>query len=425
MKNLISAVSIVLIASVIYLWGHADGSAGKLSSLFLSTALAQEGASNSEISPVKATIDRDAYFPGTEDLGPDEMRITACGTGMPNARPKQAAACWLVELGNGDKFIFDIGTGSAERLSALGIPYDYLDKIFLGHLHSDHFGDLDALWVGGVIGGRVNPLRIWGPSGSEPKYGTKYAIEHLQKYLTWDIAGRVGQTDTRGLKIEVTEFDYRGENKVVYQENGVTIRSFPAIHAIDGPVSYTLEWNGLKFVYSSDTYPNKWMDKYGKDADILVHEVLYTPEGWIKFMGFSPEAALQVGTQIHTSPQQFGKVMSRLKPRRAVGYHFFNDFDTIQDIAPGIRETYDGPVDFAVDHMVWNVTKEDIRVRMAAVSEEVWPPPGPNPPIAPDRSQAVPNSQFIIDGGLHFTDIVKEMYDDINKRYDSNAKPAY
>jgi ribonuclease Z len=224
------------------------------------------------------------------------MRITACGTGMPNARPKQAAACWLVELGNGDKFIFDIGTGSAERLAALGIPYDYLDKLFLGHLHSDHFGDIDALWVGGVIAGRTKPLSVWGPSGSEPRYGTEYAIEHLQKYLTWDIAGRVGQTDTRGLKIDVTEFDYRGENQVVHQENGVTIRSFPAIHAIDGAVSFALEWNGLKFVYSSDTYPNKWMDKFAKNADILVHEVIYNPEGWIKFMGFSPEVALQVGT---------------------------------------------------------------------------------------------------------------------------------
>jgi ribonuclease Z len=425
MKNLISAVSIVLVASVIYLWGHADGSAGKHSSLLLSTALAQEGASNSEISPVKATTDRDAYFPGTEDLAPDEMRITACGTGMPNARPKQAAACWLVELGNGDKFIFDIGTGSAERLAALGIPYDYLDKVFLGHLHSDHFGDLDALWVGGVIAGRTKPLSVWGPSGSEPKYGTSYAIDHLQKYLTWDIAGRVGQTDTRGLKINVTEFDYRGENQVVYQENGVTIRSFPAIHAIDGAVSFALEWNGLKFVYSSDTYPNKWMDKFAKNADILVHEVIYTPEGWIKFMGFSPEVALQVGTQIHTSPQQFGKVMSRINPRRAVGYHFFNDFDTIKDIAPGIRETYDVPVDFAVDYMVWNVTKDDIRVRMAAINEEVWPPKRVNPQAPPDRSQAVPNSQFIIDGGLHFTDIVKKMYDDINTRYGSKAKPAY
>ena len=51
----------------------------------------------------------DVYYPGTEELAPDEMRVVALGTGMPNARPKQAAACWLVELGNGDKFIFDLG----------------------------------------------------------------------------------------------------------------------------------------------------------------------------------------------------------------------------------------------------------------------------------------------------------------------------
>ncbi|MAD80428.1 MAG: hypothetical protein QGG71_06075 [Pirellulaceae bacterium] len=36
--------------------------------------------------------------------------------------------------------------------SALKIPYDYLDKVFIGHLHSDHFGDLGDLWIGGVIG---------------------------------------------------------------------------------------------------------------------------------------------------------------------------------------------------------------------------------------------------------------------------------
>jgi ribonuclease BN (tRNA processing enzyme) len=45
--------------------------------------------------------------------------ILACGTGMPTPRPAKAAACFLMELGNGDKFIFDIGSGSAERVSAL------------------------------------------------------------------------------------------------------------------------------------------------------------------------------------------------------------------------------------------------------------------------------------------------------------------
>jgi len=66
-----------------------------------------------EYSPVKARA-RDFYTPNSEDLRPNEMRLIACGTGMPTARPKQAASCWLLELGNGDKFIFDIGTGSAE-----------------------------------------------------------------------------------------------------------------------------------------------------------------------------------------------------------------------------------------------------------------------------------------------------------------------
>ena len=55
---------------------------------------------------------RDAYFPGTEELGPDEIRMTALGTGMPNVRVSQAAACFLIELGNGDIFFFDMGSGS-------------------------------------------------------------------------------------------------------------------------------------------------------------------------------------------------------------------------------------------------------------------------------------------------------------------------
>ena len=48
-----------------------------------------------KMSPTGVVPDRDVYYPGTEELKPDEMRITALGTGMPSARPKQAAACFL------------------------------------------------------------------------------------------------------------------------------------------------------------------------------------------------------------------------------------------------------------------------------------------------------------------------------------------
>ena len=319
--------------------------------------------------------ERDFYAPNSEALAPAEMRVIACGTGMPTTRAAQAAACFLVELGNGDKFIFDIGTGSAERLSSLQIPYDYLDKIFIGHLHADHFGSLGEMFIGGALMGRQKPLRVWGPNGRTPELGTAYAVQKMKEMYTWDLAGRVGLVDFRGYSIEVNEFDYKAENAVIYEDNGVKIRSFPAIHSLDGPVSFSLEWNGLKFVFGSDSYPNKWFVKYAKDADLAVHECFVAVPDLVKKMRFTPEQALLVGTQIHTAPEAFGKVMQEIQPRMAVAYHFFKDFDTTAEINDRIRTTYDGPLSLAEDFMVWNITKDDIRVRMAVVEEHTWAPP--------------------------------------------------
>jgi ribonuclease Z len=382
-----------------------------------------DGSAAEAASPVKAIEEREVYFPGTEDLAPDEMRVTACGTGMPNARPKQAAACWLVELGNGDKFLFDIGTGSAERISAMKIPYNYLNKIFIGHLHSDHFGDLDAIYCGGIVANRVVPLRVWGPNSIEPKYGTKVAMEHFEGMLAWDIDTRMGNTDTRGAFLEVTEFDYTKINEVIYEENGVTIRTIPAIHIFDGAVSFILEWNGLKFAYSSDTFPNKWWMEHTKGVDLSVHECFISPESLVEKQGFTPYAALNVGTQIHTSPAQFGKVMAETQPRMAVGYHFFNDFDTVPPVLRDIRRTYDGPLALAVDYMVFNVTKDEIRVRMAAIDEDVWPQPSTIPLVPPDpKLRRTAMSDFVRSGRVVHKELLREIYAEINAQFGSNAQ---
>ena len=349
-----------------------------------------------KISPTGTLSDPNIYFPGTEALATDEMRIVACGTGMPTARESQAASCWLVELGNGDKFLFDAGTGSAARVASLHIPYDYLNKIFISHLHTDHFGDFAAYFVGGWVAGRQGPLHIYGPSGDRPETGTKYAIDHWQKALTWDVEGRAGRLPASGGKVIVHEFDFKAENAVVYEENGVTIRSWPANHVIDGPVSFRLEWKGLSFVFGGDTYPNKWFVKYAKDADLVIHECFIAVPDLVKKFGFSVSNALEVGTQIHTAPEAFGKVMSMIKPRLAVAYHFFNDSDTAPPILEGIRSTYDGPLTLAEDYMVWNVTKDEIRNRMISFNEDAWPPPAPQAPPPVDRSITQYTSDWIV-----------------------------
>jgi ribonuclease Z len=369
-------------------------------------------------SPTGTAPDRYVYYPGTEELGKEEIRLFACGTGMPAARRDQAATCWLVELGNGDKFLFDIGTGSMVNVAALMIPYDFLNKVFLSHLHTDHWGDLATLWAGGWTAGRTGPLKIWGPSGATPEMGTKYAVEHFLKSFNWDLQTRNFRLNPGPGKIETVEFDYKGENQIVYQENGVTIRSWPAVHAGDGPVSYSLEWKGMKIVIGGDTFPNKWFIEYAKGADIAIHECFLTPNELVGWYGQSPQQALGVGTQIHTSPQAFGKVMSTVKPRHAIAYHFFNEESTRYGIYDGVRETYDGPLSLAADNMVWNITKDKIVERMAVSPNQAWSVPGPTPPPAPLKSGVPdPMSDAMKAGKWNVDDAQGEMIKAFKKEY--------
>jgi ribonuclease Z len=424
--SIIAAASfLALTMFAIYTKGLFDGQAGKGLTIIATAEANKKDANPVNISPTKALTKRDTYFPGTEDLKPDEMRIVALGTGMPSARPKQAAACFLVELGNGDKFLFDIGSGSHERIAAMKIPYDYLDKVFIGHLHVDHYGDLPTFWLGGTTMNRLTPLRIWGPSGSKPEYGTQYAMARMKEMYVWDIGTRSGVIDFRGGELEINEFPFEGVHKVIYKDNGVVIRSIPAVHGLDGAVSFILEWNGLKFVYGSDTIPNKWYMKYAKGADVAIHECFLPPTLLVTKQGFNPLEALTVGTQGHTAPEQFGKVMSTVKPRMAVGYHFYNDFDIQPEVTRRVRKTYDGPLSLAVDYMVWNVTKDNIRVRMAVKDEEVWPSPPLKEKNPPDFTKAIPISDFTKSGAVGLPEIVGPIYDEINKIYGTNYEPAF
>ncbi|NCF20059.1 MAG: MBL fold metallo-hydrolase [Haliea sp.] len=312
------------------------------------------------------------YFPGTELLGEAEMRITALGTGMPNQSPSNVAASFLVELGNGDSFIFDIGTGSTDRLAGLETDYSKLDKVFASHLHTDHVGDLATLWVAGWINGRYQPLHIYGPSGATPELGLKSHVDHIRAAWAWDVTSRAGTLPDAGGEIIAHEFDF-SKTQVVYNHNGVKITSFPAIHIRDGSVSYRLDWNGLSFVFGGDSTPNKWFTKEAKGADVVVHECFFTPENWMDIAGFPYKQAYWVTSTIHTPPQGFGKLMSTVKPRMAVAYHYWNHRDIEFSIYDGVRETYDGPLTMANDLTVINVTKDHIEVREASINHDAWP----------------------------------------------------
>jgi ribonuclease Z len=312
------------------------------------------------------------YYPNTEKLARDEMRITAIGTGMPNQSPSNVAASFLVELGNGESFLFDVGTGATDRLAGLEVDYSKLDKVFASHLHTDHVGDIAGLWVAGWLNGRYTPLHVYGPSGSSPELGTKVHIDHIREAWAWDVTSRAGTLPNAGGEIVAHEFDF-SKTAVIYNENGVKVTTFPAIHIRDGSVSFRLDWNGLSFVFGGDSVPNKWFAKEAKGADVVVHECFFTPEQWMRIAGWPYKQAYWVTSQIHTPPEAFGKLMSVVKPRMAVAYHYWNHRDIELEIFERVRKTYDGPLTMSDDLTVLNVTKDHIEVREVTFNHESWP----------------------------------------------------
>ena len=238
---------------------------------------------------------------------------------------------------------------------------------------------------------------------------------------SWDYASRQGNVNTVGFEVEVTEFDYKAVNKVIYEENGVTIRTIPAIHALGGPVSFILEWNGSKFAFNSDTFPNKWWMEHTKIADIAIHESFIAPTDLVNLQNWAVKDALNVGTQVHTSPAQIGKVMSQIKPRMAVAYHFFNDFNTAPGALDQIRSTYDGPLALAIDLMVFNITKDDIKVRMAVLDEDAWPLPSITETLPADPKDRVGFSDFIVGGRVPFQEVVDRVYKEVNEAFGTDV----
>ncbi len=128
--------------------------------------------------PMPSINNRNVYFPGTEILPKNEMRIVVLGsTPWPPTR-MQAGTCIMVELGTGEpqprRVFFDLGNGSVKNALAMQVPPALINDIFISHLHSDHYADLPYMYPFTAWAGRWKPLRLYGPSGATPELGIKH-----------------------------------------------------------------------------------------------------------------------------------------------------------------------------------------------------------------------------------------------------------
>ncbi len=321
----------------------------------------------------------DMFVPGEEALEDGEMRVTVLGSGNPWNTRAQASASILVEVGNAgrDLLVFDLGSGSLANYASLKLPINKLNKVFLTHLHADHTGDLITLsgsWS--KVGRADGPIYVWGPSGTEPRLGTRHFVEGIEEALAWDTAAGNGVINPESMKIVVSESDF-SKTQVVYEENGVTVISFPVVHALSGAVGYRVDFAGLSFAFSGDTracWPLVRACEGG--VDLLIHECFPPAAALAAASGLSIERATIALNSAHTSPKAAGKVFGLVKPRVAGLWHTLLSPEVIRMVMSELGGVYNGPVVQTQDLTVFNVTKEAVVARQAKQFDQLPPMPG-------------------------------------------------
>jgi len=284
---------------------------------------------------------------------PSDFRVTLLGTGVPIPSPERFGPCTLVEAGD-QKLLIDAGRGATIRLSQLKIPIGRIDVQLLTHYHSDHVSCVADVWLTGWLesyfGTRKTPYRVIGPTGA------KRLMENLERAYADDIKIRIAdeKLPLAGIATDVTEFDRDG---LVHEKNGVKVIAFEVDHGdiIKPCYGYRVEYGGRVAVFSSDTRYNQNVIKYGKGADLLVHEVASARPELMK------EAYIQRIVGHHTTPYDCGRVFAQTKPKLAAYTHVVlltNNTvppPTVAELVAETRQTYDGPLEVGEDLMSFEI----------------------------------------------------------------------
>ena len=325
----------------------------------------KEGLMFEGISPQPWLKSAANWFPNTEQVQPNEMRIHFMGT-APMIRPGQMNTSIWVMLGNGDNFAFDIGEGSVANYVASGIALNEIKKVFITHLHVDHFGALPYVWMFGTwAGGWHQNLEVWGPSGRTPEYGLKKMVEGMKMMTNWHRDAFSVFPVGKGWDVVAHEFDFRDDGGVIYDRDGVRIIHWQRSHAKDGASAYRLDWNDLCFVWTGDGRPSHLDEKYAKGCDVYVtelqQEVVEINSG---VQGVPPFLARYTIDTHHTPGYASGYLANMVQPRLFMTTHMSYDPYVAEETVAEVREHWKGPFHFgAPDGIVVNVTKDQIWVR--------------------------------------------------------------
>jgi len=285
--------------------------------------------------------------PTLAEFKPSEItKVVMLGTGTPFADPARSGPSTAIVV-NDMAYIVDFGPGVIRRASAMspryggvinGLQVNNITRAFLTHLHSDHStGYPDLIFTPWTMD-RNEPLEVYGPEGILEM--TQNIIEAYGEDIRYRVYG-LEPTNNQGWRVNA----HVVKEGMVYQDDNVKVEAFRVKHGNwPNAFGYRFTTPDRVIVISGDAAPDENIEKYSRDADILVHEV-YAVEGLNKRTAFWQ----RYHSNNHTSAHEVGELAARVKPGLLVLSHILFFGSSEAQILSEVKEKYKGDVVLAND----------------------------------------------------------------------------
>jgi ribonuclease Z len=292
------------------------------------------------------------------------MSLTVRFLGTSASRPTvERNVSSLVMVREGETLMFDCGEGTQRQMMRYGISFA-LSRIFFTHMHADHMLGVIGLCRTLALGGRTEPMHLFGPPGADDllhraiRLGTEKqpfpievtelkpgdVIEHEQYSLQTfpvDHGGRsaigyalvekerLGRFDPeRARAMGIPEGPMWGE---LHRGRAVTLsdRRVVTAESLVGPPR-----PGRRVVLTGDSRPCEAAIAAAQNADVLVHEATFSDE--------ESGRALETG---HSTAREAAEVAAKAGVKKLLLTHFSarytRDATELQNEARAVfRETY-------------------------------------------------------------------------------------
>ena len=268
------------------------------------------------------------------------MSLTVRFLGTSASRPtveRNVTAITIVR--EGETLMFDCGEGTQRQMMRYGTSFA-LSDIFFTHMHADHMLGIIGLFRTLALQGRTDPMRLWGPRGSDAMLRQAIALGSDKQPFALEINEVVPDTPIarKGYSILPYPVDHKDKLALGYalieeirlgrfnpdlaRKMGIPegpawgkLHKGEAVTLDDGHVVQPSDLvgpsrPGRRIVFTGDTRPAESTIRVAEGADLLIHEATFADE--------EQPRAIETG---HATAREAGEVAAKAGVRQLVLTH--------------------------------------------------------------------------------------------------------